>query len=166
MAHPFNHPSRKLGPMPKNTTTEMPDYKEPNRITMVLQFHHQCLGDKPTSVHSSGHVMLESTEEPNSKRFEVGEEWTPLKFGDLDPDKCGFFTVENLEGKHYIVNPTEAEKLATAERIIEVSMTADSSESNLVLPGWAMPFYPKSAKKVMIRCAKGKASVRTTVFPK
>jgi hypothetical protein len=159
-------PSREVKGTIGDINRPMPTYGDKDRMTMVMHLHHEHRGDKPTSVVGRASMLLEGDEEPHSKRYEVGEQWEPIKLGDHDASKVGFVTIDNLTGKHPVVNPTEEERLATAEAIIEVSYSASSEESFWVMPGWVLVFHPSNVDKLSIRCRKGKANIRTTVFPK
>lgn len=153
-------------PIETTLTQPMPNYQDKDRITMILKMHHEHRGDQPKTVDNIGHFLCETKEEAYSKRYDLGEEWIPLRFGDLDPDQVGFVTIDNLEGKHHLTNPTKEQLAEIATHIVEVSMSANPEECFLVLPGWAHVFLPVQAKRMMIRCRNGKANIRTMVFPK
>jgi hypothetical protein len=140
--------------------------KHYDRLTMVLQMHHEHYGDNPHSVEARAWRLLGSTEvESWSKRVTVKDEWMPLPLGWVEESEVGYIVLENLEGKATLVIPSQEEKDELAKRIVQIGHP-DNVVNIEVHPGFPQQLLPTSASKLMVRCLSQSASCRIHVFPK
>lgn len=139
----------------------------PDRLTLILQMHHQHEGDQATTIESRPWMALESKDvEPYSRRPKVTEEWQRLDTGWVgQQDAVGYIVVENLAGKGLQLHPSPEQAAEIAKQVVEIRLGKTGEGHLLVLPGWPQQFYPKG-KDVYLRCQSGEASCRVTIIPK
>ena len=141
--------------------------QDQDRITIVLQFHHQHYMEQPTTVSSAHSEMLETTVEPYSRRVTLTEEWRPIDFGWVEPGDVKYIVVENYEGKKFAVTPSPEEMKEIENRVIEVAYVERDGEmgkSMLVAPRSCQYFHTKFAGMLRLRCSQGTAKGRVNII--
>lgn len=154
-------------PLPR--VTPLPKLYLQDRVTITQNMHHEHFGTPPVSIPPSIHSrMLEHVEEPYQRRLRAGKDWQPVVDDGcwIPANKIGYVTIENLEGKVQLVNPTEDERKKTASKILELSYTKNSKEADLVYPGATQIKVPADASKLYVRCQDGEGSYKLHVFSK
>ena len=144
--------------------------KPVDRITYLLNFHHEHAGDKPTSIEHVSQKIMETHEQPWVRRLTIGEQRvlvSDLKGCWLEPDQIGYICIESLVGKGGLVNPSQAELSLYATKVLEVSITPDPAIEDCFLVPPSFPFLGWSKTGLLyVRCQSGDAECRITVFPK
>lgn len=147
-------------PPPEPTRSAVADS---DRLTMVLQVHHEHFGDEPHDVIASADRMLDTICEPWSRRVQVGEEAKQLPRGWVgDEGSVGMVVIENLRPR-YNVNPTPEQIEDDAAKVVEVIA---GDHVFLVRPGFPWPFECLEPSLINIRCQRGTTTCRITVFPR
>jgi hypothetical protein len=140
--------------------------QERNRITAVLNVYHEQSGEQPKQVSLSFSGMLEINQESYSRRLHALSEWAKLDCGWVHAEDVGFIVVENIEGKHPTVNPTEKQKAEIAARIIEIAFEGALDFSWPVPPQMFFFAVAERAADLRIRCRSESAQYRITVLPR
>jgi len=136
----------------------IPTKPTPRQITVVEGVYHMGV-DVPTSgVDNRFSRQVESDEQPYSRRYTIGDNWTNLDFGWIE--RPGMLVISNEEGKFLQRNPTDEEKKDIAGRIVEIAGTPPW----LILPGESFRGVP-AATPVQVICRKGSAKIVVTVMP-
>lgn len=144
----------------------VPEIANNDRLTILTQIRHEHLGVDPMSLDSSQVFLTGNQEEPYTRRITVTEEWTTLNYDFLNEIGVSVVVLENLEGKHPLVQPTKEEKADIKKRVVEVSYSRKSDESDLLIPGGLIYKFPVNAKIISVRCQSGKAKLRLVAFGK
>lgn len=136
-----------------------------DRITVIEQIYHQPDGKSPTLNETRFDNLLETKGQPYKRiEIEAGPEWTPLIPKGCWLDKVGMIFVENEEGRHFTVNPSQEELKAINRRVLLIT---DHNE----LSGWEVPpregFRGRHSKpeSLMVRCREGVAKYTITAYP-
>lgn len=144
----------------------VPEIVTNDRLTILVQIRHEHLGTDPLSIDSSQVFLTGNEEEPYTRRIKVTEKWTSLDYDWLNEIGVSIIILENLEGKHLLIQPTKEEKDAIKERVVEVSYTKNSDEADLLIPGGLIIKTPADAKRVWVRCRSGEAKCKLIAFSK
>lgn len=148
--------------------TPLPELHNYDRVTIVVNIHHEHLGEAPVSLQSIHARLLEYMEEPYQRRLRANGEWQPV----IDDNcwvpgaKIGYVVVENLEGQVLTVQPTEEERRKSASKVLEIGYTNNSAEADLIYPGSIAIKTPSNASRLVIRCRSGEAAYKLHVFSK
>lgn len=156
----------KIPPKRIPASTPLPELKVNDRLTVIVNIHHEHRGEPPRTIPVGYSRKLSEKEEPYQRRFNAKPEWTPIDLGWFDPAKVGCVVIENLEGKAALVNPTEDEQAEIDAKVLEVSYSKNSKECDLIPPGAADIKWPADATKLCIRCQSGTASCRISIVSK
>lgn len=145
--------------------------KPPDRLTAIINIHHQPFGEQIYSPEPLiTEMKLKSREEHYSRRRVVGENWEDVGLGHFNtPEEIGIVLIENLEGTGLGRKPTMEEQVGIDLKVVEVSMTANSNESQLILPPpQGIPYVglPSNVSRLMVRCRSGNARIRIHLFPR
>jgi hypothetical protein len=98
---------------------------EHDRITMILQLHHQTDGDAPTSVRIALEQLTRKDEEPYTKRLKVTpDKPTEIDFGWLE--NPGVIVLHNITNNVPHKIPTIEEKNAAEASYLVLRMKSDS----------------------------------------
>lgn len=161
------------------TPSSPPPGPELDRLTVTGMVYHQAYNELPTLFESSYSQLLASTGgQPYKREVTVGEEWTELDTGWLDPPG-GMVVVRNNEGKWLVTNPTPEERTEAAKRVVElVFLRSDELASSYqgtalddadlsIPPGDFQRLIPASDRvRVWLRCRHGTAKVTVYVTPR
>ncbi len=139
------------------------DNEIPARLTVVETVYHRPAEEEPTCVESKFSRALRTHEQPYSRKLTATEEWQSLDCGWLEA--CSSLSIQNEEGRHLSIHPSEEEKADLAKRIIEISYTSLGYDKWLILPGESMRGCPASLKSLMVRCQHGKAKFTLNLIP-
>lgn len=132
-------------------------------ITVQTLMAHSPLQGEPTVVECVWSEQSDSDELPYVRpALNVGETPVALEAGWVE--NPGMFCVENLEGRFLLTNPTLAQQAEISSKVVNVII--GDGAIILVRPGRTLPFEPSDFKQVRLRCQKGIAKVKITVFPK
>lgn len=137
-----------------------------SRMTMVWTLHHQSQGEEARSVGSAYDEVLRTGHEMYSRRCTASEEWTPLDFGWLPAEDVIAVVIENLEGRHLQVNPTEEERESMSMQVIEIRLDETSTNYVLVPPRHAVPLELARYDCVEVRCLGPETRYRVTAVPR
>lgn len=132
------------------------------RITVSETVYHQLRGDRPISFSGQFARSLETTEQPYTRRTEVGETWSVLDTGWVE--EPAMILLINEEGRHLQQNPTDLERAVIGTRCLRVRYEDDAGEW-LVPPGESFRGRP-NGRPLMIRCEKGTARYTLHAFPR
>jgi hypothetical protein len=143
-----------------------PAKETPDRLTTVVNIYHEHRGDQPFGVQVICSQILKEKEEPYTRRIRVGVMWKTVDTGWVESNKVGTITVENLEGKSPVTNPSKEELDEIDRKVLELSYTQNSDECELCSPGLISILRPAKAALLSIRCQHGEALCRITVFPR
>lgn len=147
-------------------STKLPELKDFDRLTVIMNIHHEHRGEPPRTISVGYSRMLNEKEEPYQRRFNASDQWLPIDLGWVAPEKVGCVVIENLEGRHRLVHPTDDERAAISGKVLEVSYSKNSAECDLIQPGGADVKWPASATNLYLRCQNGAASCRVSVLSK
>lgn len=153
-------------PIKLSDVTPLPELHNHDRVTIVINMHHEHLGEAPVSLQSIHARLLEHMEEPYQRRLRAGEKWQPVVDSGcwIATGRIGYVTVENLEGRVLTVQPTEEERRKSSNKILEIGYANDSAQADLIYPGSIAIKTPSNASKLVIRCRSGEASYKLHVF--
>ena len=142
------------------------DYREEHndRVSAQLNFSYNQDNADPVAVacHFS-RVLAQASEEPYLRKITLGEVWEPLDFGWLRDHPVGMVLLNYPLVKKQVY-PTEEERQAQADKIIEVSL-GDPEQIMLLHPGMFLPFLPSNPHSVVARCRSGTARLHTIICP-
>lgn len=137
-----------------------------NRMTYLLSVHHEQPGENPRTTQATYQRHLEHEEECYTRRLTLGDEPQRIETGWLEEEKCGMVLVENLEGKHTVVNPTEEEAKELADKVILIQ--CNGIPFCEVPPGFTQPLMPVNLSIMSLQSLVLGTSIsyRVTVIPK
>lgn len=92
------------------------------------------------------------------------DEWKPIDKGWVD--EPSMIILQNEEGKNLQVRQTQEQVDELKARVVEVSLRGDGTADLLVPPLDSVRFRAVNLDRVRVRCAKGKALCKVSVFPK
>ncbi len=135
-------------------------------LTVVGQVYHQMASGEAAAVAVNYGRMLTTDEQPYIRHTKVPGWWVPLDVGWLDGTSQ--VTVENTEGKHFSVIPTQGELALVMSRRVEVGVPGPGGVITPVIvvrPKESVNFTPHDVKQLLIRCTAGEAKCVITAFP-
>ncbi len=132
-------------------------------LTVVEMVYLQSVEGETQCIESRYMRELDTQEQLYKRRTTVTNEWKPLDVGWIE--KPGLLVINNEEGKHLTVNPTEEEAKAIADRVVEISSNPEGCFRILIRPGESTRFEPSDVSKLQIRSQSDKASVIIHAFP-
>jgi hypothetical protein len=136
-----------------------------DRLTVVIQVHHQHEGENPVSSTASFSRFLESQEQPYFRRYKIGENWKDVDFGWVE--SASYFVVENRAGAASSQLPSEEEKEELAKMILEVAFESFENTPWEILPGESIPLLmPRGSVKIKARSQYSEIPASVTAFPK
>lgn len=136
-----------------------------SRITVVERIYHQNFEDEPTPVEDGWQIESITKASVFPKKFDLGEAWTSLDSGWVDPLGCALLRIANQKPKRRTI-PTPAEALDEASRIVEVSFSDPPASGGPILhPGESLRFRPSDVRTLRLRCRNGKARLVVHFFP-
>lgn len=140
-------------------------------IAVVEVVYCRRPGEEPTAVESRFSRWVHTTEQPWTRRFNVGADWQPLDCGWVE--QASLLHLANNEGKNLRFVPTKEEEEQTQAKVVEVGLSILTTEADreLVEPGWVV--FPKETMRVQpidlsrlrVRCRSGTARCTLTLFP-
>lgn len=130
-------------------------------VTVVETVYHQVVNQQPMGIPHNFQVALESDAVPNVRRVSVTGEWQPIDLGWIE--KPSMIHIVNEEGRRFSRNPSEAERLSVAERVVEVGY--EGAAFLEVRPGRSERLTPVDAGRLRVRCRSGSAVCTVTVYP-
>jgi len=159
------------------------DLKIRARIVVVEQVCHQLPGNEdPTAIESRFAKWLTNDEVPYVRKPRIGVQWVPLETGWLS--SVSLLCLSNDEGKSMRVYPTEQEKEALANRVIQVGVSSHAISPGMPIgeptifteihPGESCRFTPHDLSRLFIRCREvpgmklesdSSAKITITAFP-
>jgi hypothetical protein len=140
--------------------------KRRNMLTVLHTVHHHLAGEQPRSVQLSYNKSLTVEQEVYSRGQLATEDWQSIDFGWFEPSEVGFIVVENLEGKHFQVNPTEHELEQLNKRVIELTHRGQEELPWPIPPKESFVAATEHADKLILRCRNKQAKFRLTLYPK
>lgn len=146
----------------------------PARLTTVSVVYHQPLGEEPHSFLHKTSKPLTTDEQAYTRKLKVTQEWQPIDTGWLT--SLSLLLITNEEGKH-TTQPTEEEKLAISQRVLEVGINVEDgyplsvacpgpTPVFLIGPGDSFSASPYDCSSLYLRCQSGVAKVTVNAFPK
>lgn len=133
-----------------------------NRIVVLDTVYHQAGTDPPITAESKFSRVLASDEQPYVRRAKIGTEWAPLDTGWIK--EVGLFLLVNEEGRRFMINPTDEEKKAVADKVIEVGL-AGMEAFCVVHPGESLRLSPTDASVLRFRSRSEGTRFTLSVFP-
>lgn len=139
-----------------------------NRMTIYAQVHQERSGEHPISCPLSFSEGLTLEEDVYARRHTATEKWEPLDLGWLGKDKAGLVVIENLEGREVLVNPTEEEKQVLTDRFLKLAPDIAGAEelAFTIPPRQHRYFTNQDLSRLRVRCNRGTARFKITVFPR
>ena len=144
----------------KDAPTQWSDGQD--RLVANATVYHQHHGDQPTSSSCKFSTILDTVEQPFTRRVTIGTEPVPLETGWVV--QAGYVLIENRTGQHPEVNPTQEERRAVASAIVRVAVGSDRGW--LIQPNRFMLAEVEDASLVTLQCLQGTALVYLSVFSK
>lgn len=145
-----------------------PPELEKGRVTEVAQIYFEQPGEEPVGFDFRvSREVPKVSEEPFSRRIEIGESWSAPDFGWLN-ESAGVLIIESQAGKNLATNPTAEEKAEIGRQIIEIGVIAPDETvvaAALVHPGGFQVLEPPDAGAVRVRCQHGTTKARLAVLP-
>ena len=147
----------------------------PARLTIVSVVYHQPLGEEPHSFPHKISKPLTTDEQAYTRKLKVTQEWQPIDIGWLT--SLSLLLITNEEGK-YTTQPSEEEKLAISQRVLEVGIKVEGgyplsvtypgpTPIFLIGPGDSFSASPCNCKSLYLRCQNHSvAKVTINAFPK
>ena len=147
------------------------DKIQPDRMTLILNIHHEPYRDQIYSIDPIiVEIPLDTKEEHYSRRRTIGEDWVDVGLGHFNSsDEVGLVVIENIEGPLGGRKPTAQEWEQLKKKILEVSPTGKQEDATVHLPcGRGVPYiaYPKDASRLRMRSWSGQLKVRVHLFPR
>ena len=140
-------------------------FKRKNRIGFVDMLYFQEVGHQPDSVDGRQFVELESDDLPYIRRYDLTSEWVPLDIGWLK--SVSIVHIENSEGRQTNSIPSEAQKLLTRSRVVEVGVlvSKDVVPIQEVRPTLWTRLFPVDFPSLRLRCRNKSARVNVRLYP-
>jgi len=107
--------------------------------------------------------LLGVGEQPYERYLKASPQWQPVDLGWIQ--EVGMMVIRNEEGisEGLVIMPLPLDVL---DRFIEVAYEgAKDGDSVMILPGEALPFYPRTPKNLRIRCPSGTARYHLFIVP-
>ena len=142
-----------------------------DRLTSQLMVTYETVGDPPSQFSCAFSAILKSSGgECYTRRIKVDDkEWIPLDLGWVPADKVGLIVLENRTGADGpLSNPTEGEKKAVAESILEIGVGGEKFARLQwkVRPGRFFCAEPVNAGQIIIKSVKGTVKLTIFIVPK
>ena len=131
-----------------------------DRLVATAPVSHQHHGDQPTSSACKFSTVLDTVEQPFTRRVNIGTEPVPLETGWVV--QAGYVLIENRTGQHPEVNPTQEERETIASTVVRVAVGSDRGW--LIHPNRFMLAEVEDASLVTLQCLQGTALVYLSVF--
>jgi len=131
-------------------------------MTVVSVVNFAGHGPACPPVESRYEVPVQSEEQPYLRYFTVEEEAKFLDTGWVEDHSL--LVVRNEEGKGLPTNPTDEERAALEERVVEL-YGGESVFRILIHPKRSVQLTLSCTKGLMMRCRKGSARITLAVFP-
>jgi len=142
-------------------------------LTVVEMVHHRRVDGTGDTVESRFSRLLETHEQLYQRHLTIGTEWERLDLGWLDKAGISMLVLTNNEGKNLLVNPSDEEQAAIAERVVEIGYSLDKGPDLDPCPGtWLIPSkesfrgFPSRPDLLMARCERGPAKCTLTLIPR
>lgn len=128
-------------------------------LTVVETVYHQLVDSQPHGEPRNFQVPLYTDEQPFERRVVVDE--TPKTLAQLGCwlTEASYVTIYNEHGQRPKVNPSDAERRAIAEAVVQIGTI-------LVRPGRSCRFEPIDLSELTIRCRSGSAAVVVAAYPR
>ena len=134
-----------------------------DRLVANATVYHQHPGDHPTSSACKFSTVLDTVEQPITRRVNIGTEPVPLETGWVV--QAGYVLIENRTGQYPTVNPTEEERQAIADAVVRVTCGGVVGTPGwLVRPNRFMLAEVEDASLITLQCLQGTALVYLSVF--
>lgn len=141
-----------------------PTLVDNDRLTVNFALNHEHIGEQPRTIEVRYSDLLETVEEPYTRRQQANTGWQSLDLGWVE--EVGSIVIENSAGGYSPVNISEEQKKEISKKVLEVGISSCS------LPLFAIPpqryFFgsPIHPDKLVVRCPAGKCEYRITVIPR
>lgn len=140
-----------------------------DRLTVLVNVHHEHAGDQPMSVQHAYSEVLKTTEDHYTRRYSIGSEWKAVSIGHFmdDPSLVGVVIIQNLEGTNLQVRPTESEAKELEGRVVLASYSEKDDESDDIPPRGLLIKRPVDVRKLKIRTpSPSPVQIRVTIIPR
>lgn len=127
-------------------------------VTIVGTVYHQLIDQQPHGEPRSYNIPLRSMDQPFERRILLTEEPKTLKELGCWLDDCSLITVHNETGSMMHRVPTVDQQADISSAVVQV-------DAVLVRPGRDCRFEPVSFDAILLRCLKGKATIKLVVYP-
>ena len=136
------------------------------RFGVIGQTFQQLPGKPALVVESRFMRWLDSEEQAYQRTLVLTEEWKQLEVGWLSDDGIARLVIKNDEGR-FLTTPTEEEKQAMAERVVEVGISQVYGYRAYfrIRPGEDLQSEPTNASNLYLRSTKGKVRCTITAIP-
>ena len=142
----------------------MSGVQERNRLTCVLNLYHEQHGEQPTGMRLTFSESLSVNAERYQRRMRVTEQAIPLDLGWFKPDEVGLILVENLEGLHLQVHPSDEERADLELRVLEVGEPDCSCW--FIPPRRFLLGYSSDPGSITVRSQHGTIKMGITIYPR
>lgn len=149
-------------PVDVQETPFRPPFRD--RMTVVDKTYHQPAQGEAFCCEVTFERTLMSDESVYSRKKRAGEEWQPLDCGWITEDsgRVGMLIVRNDEGKNLQRLPSDDEKAALAQKVLEVG--THDLPLFVVPPGESLRATPAETP-LYVRCLGGECHYTVFAFP-
>lgn len=136
-----------------------------DRITVLLNIHHETCEDQPKSVPLSETFRLHSQEDMVSRKLTLRAEegWKGINLAWLTG--VSLIAIENRVGYGLRMNPTEEEREAMERRSLLVRVGQGDKAQWIVKPKRFIVAEPADVTQVFLRAAEGVVTFNLHLFP-
>lgn len=138
-------------------------HKPKGFLTVVETVYHQLVDSQPHGEPRNFQVPLYTDEQPFERRVVVESPKTLAQLG-CWLTEASYVTIYNEHGQRPKVNPSDAERRAVAEAVVEVMVSGIAA--HIVRPGRSCRFEPIDLSELSIQCRHGSASIVIAVYPR
>jgi hypothetical protein len=143
------------------------DFKDiPNdRLTANISVTYESTGEQPQQMSCVFSELLQTESgEAYLRRVILNKKWTPLDCGFVE--NPGTLVIDNRAGKFLKKMPSEGERKASAECVIEISYSGDGQVDALISPGRFAILEPADFPSVQFRSRSDETKIFVAVIPK
>ena len=145
-----------------------PVLESQDRITASVAIHHEHHGSQPFSQTAQFSAMLETIEQPYTRRMVVDDAWQSLDAGWVG--KPGYVLIENRAGGAMTRKPSEEELEELKLQVLFVSASSGAGvhhrDEFIIRPGRFFAAELAEGCVLRIRAAKPKTQIAVHVFPR
>ena len=142
----------------------MSKVQERNRLTCVLNLYHEQEGEQPEGIRLSFSESLSLNAQRYNRRLKIGTDPVPFDMGWFKTDEIGPILIENLEGRHFRIHPSDEEREDIELRVLKVYYPGS--------PGWLIPprrfflAFPEDVNGLTLQSTHGTIKTNIIIIPR